>query len=203
MDDKDFERIKAFQKLLLEAYEKISDKELEVLEELRKHRNKLPLATLTILTAVLPFADKYVNFPSLFLVAYTLLFVSVITGLIGTEWILRTAHKFLKEAGDRIREIKGKLKKDLNFDSALEDFQNADRKIVEWPDKISNTSFYLLIAGLLLLFISVFPFKLVQQKGYVEKAGIHSFSERWGTGEIERPGGKSISRIILGSFWLI
>ncbi len=149
--------------MLLEVFKEAADKELEAIAELRKHRTQLPFATLTILTAALTLTEKFVNCAPLFLLAYTLLFLSMIGGLVATEMLLRYEIRSFNAFKKTMQSIREEYKNSADSEAVIKTISETDRGGGDIPSKISEASFYLLIAGLVILFVSVLPHSLIKE----------------------------------------
>ncbi len=159
MDEKQV-AIHVLKEELMTAYLEAGKKQREVILEQRKFRTQTPLATITILTVVTPFAKEYAQFQIIFICSYVLLFLSTILGLIGIEGILRADAIGFAHFQQKAAKIRKELKATKDVFKALNEFVKDDEKY--WWSNISNHlsewSIRLFILGLILLFISVFPY---------------------------------------------
>lgn len=149
---------------LMSAYMEAGEQQREKIAELRKFRAQTPLITITLLTAVTPFAKDYTNFMLAFFVGYVLLFASTILGILGIEGLLRYEIKSFGRFQQQTRIVIEEFKKKKDIKDALAKFE-ASSKDDDLDEQLfnhfSDLSIKFLVIGLVILFISVFPWQLL------------------------------------------
>lgn len=147
----------------MSAYLEAGEQQRKAITEVRKFRAQVPVIAITVLTAVTPFAKDYTDLMFAFFVSYTLLFISAVFGVLGIEGLLRYEIKYFSQFQERTRDIieELKLKKDVN--DALTKFgeQWEDDLDQQLFNHLSDLSMKLFLIGLIMLFISVFPWPLL------------------------------------------